>query len=78
MGGDVPFHQNPYLLVHKLMRLPLDEPDGVGEEDLLREKAPKTHQAEKVHLCGVIIIGILPGADPAGGTRLDGAGLKEG
>jgi hypothetical protein len=78
LGGDVPFHQNPYLLVHKLMGLPLDKPDRVGEEDLLSEKAPETHQAEKVHLCGVILIGILPGADPAGGTRLDVAGSTEG
>ena len=78
LGGDVPFHQNPYLLVHKLMGLPLDEPDGVGEEDLLREKAPETHQAEKVYLFGVILIGILPRADQAGGTRLDVAGSTEG
>ena len=78
MGGDVPFHEKPFLLVHKLMRLPLDEPDRVGEEDLLREKAPETHQAEKVHLFGVILIGILLRADPAGGTRLDVAGSTKG
>ena len=50
LAGNIPFHQKAFLLVHKLVGLPLHEPDGVGEEDLLGEEPPETHKAEEVHL----------------------------